>query len=551
LRVFLTWTTERFRCQVAGESPKIPPFLTLPRAALGITSGNLVLNGQEEIHPGPAVNGPPLFIEQQLYTIAVDWKGAKGEVLVTGKHLLEPVEFDGPQRSVFQLNFGSSVGLASLRIGTAHDVLTFEVLPRKIEYRTDYLLMKRDIVSEAHSLAFNVLGRTEEQAKQFHLAFPTEAESYVIAKALVADLLQLLALLDRQPHTQLTTASRMERLSPATRIGVNDWRRLIRRRPYGLGETTLLQRNHPTVQAPENEFIKWTLLTTARRLSRLTQQLTRPDEHEERAGAHRFADEVRGVEKALRNRLNRGFLRDVRAEAPAVTRLSLVFQLHPIYRRVYHDCHLLLSGLELEGYLLQMGSKDVWTLYEYWSFLAVVSVVQRYARLESTSLIKVRMRGASLQLMKGRESRVRFRRADGSSIEVSYNPLMDPIYTTPQRPDAVIEIRAQDVRIILDAKYRLQFDSDYLRSYGGPGPTEDDINKMHRYRDAVLFQIAKETRKAGEAVALFPLPASVPYAGTHRFHKSLDLVGIGGIPCYPGALDTLDEYLKNRLHLHK
>jgi hypothetical protein len=489
--------------------------VTLPRAIVAITTGKLIVNEREEIQPGPAASGPPLFIEQQLYTIAVDWKTAKGEVLLTGKHLLVPVEFDGSQRSIFQLNFGSSVGLASLKIGAAHDVLTFEVLPRKIEYRTDYQLMKRDIVSEAHSLAFNVLGRTEEQAKQFRLAFPTEAESYVIARAVVADLLRLLGHLDRQPHTQIAATSRMERLSPATRIGLNDWRRLVRRRPSGDGETTLLERNHATVQAPENQFIKWTLLATARRLSRLTQQLTRPDANEQRAGAIRFADEVRGVEKALRNRINRGFLSDVRAEAPTLTRLSLVFQLHPIYRRIYHDCHLLLSGLELEGYLLQIGTKDVATLYEYWSFLAVVATIQKYARLESTDLIKVKMRGATLQLVKGRASRVRFRRTDGSVIEVSYNPLMDPIYTTPQRPDAVIEIKAADVRIILDAKYRLQFDPEYVRLYGGPGPTEEDINKMHRYRDAVLFQLGTEFRKASEAVALFPLPPSEPYEHAH------------------------------------
>ena len=523
--------------------------MNLPRATLGITSGKLILNDHAQIRPGPAVNGPPLFIEQQLYTIAVDWRGAKGEILLSGKHVLEPVEFDGSQRSVFQLNFGSSVGIASLKIGASHDVLTFEVLPRKIEYRTDYQLMKRDVVSEAHSLAFNVLGRTEEQVKHFRLAFPTEAESYVIAKALVADLLHLLSLLDRQPHTQIATTPRMERLSPETRVGLNDWRRLVRSRPHRQGETVLLERDHPTVEVPENEFIKWTLLRTARRLSRLTQQLTWPELYEERAGAHRFADEVRGVEKALQNRLNRGFLSDVRAEAPAVTRLSLVFQLHPIYRRVYHGCNLLLSGLELEGYILQMGTKDVWTLYEYWSFLAVVSIIQRYARLESTSLIKVKMRGATLQLLKGRQSRVRFRRPDGSVINVSYNRIMDPIYTTPQQPDAVIEIRAADLRIILDAKYRLQFDADYVRIYGGPGPTEDDINKMHRYRDAVLFQLGTDVRKAGEAVALFPLPPSEPYAGLHRFHRSLDLVGIGGIPCYPNGLAGLDGYLRSRLGL--
>jgi uncharacterized protein len=549
LRVFLTWRTERFLCQIAGESPKIPPFVTLPRATIGVTSGTLILNSKEDIRSGPAVKGPPLFVEQQLYTIAVDWNGMKGQVLLTGKHLLDSVEFDESQRSLFQLNFGSSVGLASLKIGPANDVLTFEVLPRKIEYRTDYQLMKRDVVSGAHSLAFNVLGRTEEQAKHFRLAFATEAESYVIAKALVGDLLQLLGLLDKQPHTRLATSWRMEKLSPQTRFSVNDWRSLVRRRPYVQGETILLQRDQPTVQSPENEYIKWTLLATARRLSRLTQQLTQPDEHDERAGAHRFAGEVRGVEKILRNRANRGFLGEVRGKAPTQARLSLVFQLHPIYRRVFHDCHLLLSGLELEGHVLQMGTKDVATLYEYWSFLAVVSIIERYAQLASTSLIKVKMRGATLQLVKGRESRARFRRTDGSVIDVSYNPRMDPIYTTPQRPDAVIEIKAQDVRIILDAKYRLQFDPDYVRSYGGPGPTEDDINKMHRYRDAVLFSVGQETRKAAEAVALFPLPASVAYSGLHRFHKSLDIVGIGGLPCYPNGLNLLEEYLRARLKL--
>lgn len=549
MRVFIDWTTSRFRCQIAGELPEIPPFVKLPLATLGITSGKLVLNEREEVLPGSAVNGPPLFVEQQLYAIAVDWQGTKGQVLLTGKHLLEAVEFHGAQRSVFQVNFGSSVGLASLKVGEAQDVLTFEVLPRKIEYRTDYRLMKREIVNEAHSLAFNVLGRTEEQAKQFRLAFPTEAESYVIAKSLVADLLKLLGLLDRQPHTQLATTSRIERLSPETRISVNDWRSLVRKRPYRQGDSIRLERNEATVQTPENEFIKWTLLTTIRRLSTLTEQLTRRADQQDQPSTRGFVDEVRGVEKALRNRTKHGFLSDVGAKVPALGRLSLVFQLHPIYRRVYHNCHLLLSGLELEGYLLQMGTKDVAILYEYWSFLAVVSIIQRYARLESTSLIKVKMRGATLQLVKGRESRVRFRRSDGSIIDVSYNPLMDPIYTTPQRPDAVIEVRAVDVRIILDAKYRLQFDADYVRSYGGPGPTEDDINKMHRYRDAVLFQLGTEVRKAGEAVALFPLPASVAYSGQHRFHRSLELVGIGGIPCYPNALDALDTYLRNRLNL--
>jgi len=43
--------------------------------------------------------------------------------------------------------------------------------------------------------------------------------------------------------------------------------------------------------------------------------------------------------------------------------------------------------------------------------------------------------------------------------------------TVSQRPDNVIQLASEERLYILDAKYRLAFDADYERQYGGVGPT--------------------------------------------------------------------------------
>jgi predicted component of viral defense system (DUF524 family) len=409
--------------------------------------------------------------------------------------------------------------------------------------------MKRDITSQAHSLAFDVLGRTEEKAKQFTTSFPTEAEAHVIAKSLLKELLRLLDLVDAQPHTTIRQSDGLVRLKPTSRLTVQDWRRLSRHNRSESRAPQFLQRNESTLQTSENAFVKWTLLTTTRRLAILLNQVTASAAHDPRQASDPFSRQVREVYQAIRNRARRGFLADVEARPPATQHLSLVFQLHPIYRLIYHVCLLLLSGLELEGYAFQMGMKDVATIYEYWSFLAIISILRRHATLESSDVVKVEKRRASLVLLKGHRSTVVLRKATGSSIAVSYNPVMSPIWTTPQQPDAVIEIATEDTRLILDAKYRLQFDEKYVRMYGGPGPMEDDINKMHRYRDSVLFVRSGKDLKAQEAVALFPLPNSVQYGSNHRLYRSVDIVGVGGMPAYPDNLGALEAYLIKRLSL--
>lgn len=93
----------------------------------------------------------------------------------------------------------------------------------------------------------------------------------------------------------------------------------------------------------------------------------------------------------------------------------------------------------------------------------------------------------------------------------------------PRQPDSVIQFASASRFYIFDAKYRIQFDKDYVKQYGGPGPTTDDVNTMHRYRNAIAIPHpmksgAWETGSVIGAVALFPYPDEDAYRA-HRFYK--------------------------------
>lgn len=109
----------------------------------------------------------------------------------------------------------------------------------------------------------------------------------------------------------------------------------------------------------------------------------------------------------------------------------------------------------------------------------------------------------------------------------------------PRQPDNGIQFPSASRFCIFDAKCRIQPDKDQVKQYGGPGPTTDDENTMHRYRAAIAIAHpmksgAWETGSVIGAVALFPYPDEDAYRA-HRFYKSIDQVEIGGLPFLPEA----------------
>lgn len=90
---------------------------------------------------------------------------------------------------------------------------------------------------------------------------------------------------------------------------------------------------------------------------------------------------------------------------------------------------------------------------------------------------------------------------------------------------------------VFDAKYRVNpalEGTDYYASVSHkPGPEVDDINTMHRYRDAIVYQNGADLyeRTMFGAYVLFPYGNEEEYR-THKFFGSIDKVNIGGYLSY-------------------
>ena len=100
------------------------------------------------------------------------------------------------------------------------------------------------------------------------------------------------------------------------------------------------------------------------------------------------------------------------------------------------------------------------------------------------------------------------------------------------------------ISIHFDAKYRIDFaeTSHYKRKYGTPGPMEEDINTMHRYRDALVVEQEALRANSLRSVRTIPWNQEEAYE-KHPFYKSIEKVNIGGFPFLPNATRLVEQFL--------
>ena len=230
----------------------------------------------------------------------------------------------------------------------------------------------------------------------------------------------------------------------------------------------------------------------------------------------------------------------------------------PGYRDLYKHYLMLLHGLSITGEVFNISVKDMALLYEYWCFIKLNSMLKDRYELDSQNIIKVQGNGVFVSLVKGASSIVRYKNPDnGEVIKLSYNPKTGQSPTVAQKPDNVLSLEKKTVNhdgkkisyeYVFDAKYRVNpalEGSDYYNTISHkPGPETDDINTMHRYRDAVVYQNGASPfeRTLFGAYVLFPYGNEEEYR-EHKFYKSIDKVNIGGLPFLPSATSMVQEML--------
>ncbi len=504
----------------------------------------------------------PLFFEQQTYELFVE--PAEGHTVsfwhenYSIRNQVSPV---GREQRMLSgvLNFGNDIGYSDLYFtldGYQEIVITLEVFPTKISYKEDYQAIVADITAEVYNLVFDFLKKTYSSFDVSKSAQSSPVEFFAIIRKIYDKFIGAADMVLRSPHHQLQ--KEMEILSQH-KIKQYDGNTIkwLQKHPDEIrrqGDTfqvsrAMTSRKYVTYDTRENRLTKYMLENTVRRLEHFRDLYKRMKES---SGPDEDALQTMNTMIAgIQHRCHTGFMSDVHA-TPAKSGMSLVFGMAPGYRELYR-CYLLLQhGLAITGSMFNLSVKDLAVLYEYWCFIKLNSLLKQKYQLVTQDLIRVNGTGLAVNLVKGQASQVRYTdERTGEQILLSYNPDKQRLPTVNQRPDNVLSLKKRggstEYEYIFDAKYKIDpsFPGTYYNQFvcNLPGPKEEDINTMHRYRDAIVSEEnARFERGMVGAYVLFPYANEKEYK-QHRFYKSIDKVNIGGLPFLPTATTMVKDML--------
>ena len=438
------------------------------------------------------------------------------------------------------VNFGNNVGFSDLIIrADGRDVLSIrlEVYPTKITYKDDYQEMMADIDNMVSESILDFMKKTYQVFVPDHKRNDVPAVFFTILQAIYEKYLRAAKRILAVPHHKLITEHEVLPHYKASRIDTNSEKWLqkhpeqVRRISTGIqAEKVLAVRKQITYDTQENRLVKYMLKATVRRIDdfkrRYIQSRQQLDEKVV-VGASKMSRELIRL-------LGASWLSEV-ADYSASKSMSLVFGMAPGYRDLYKYYLMLQNGISVGGDIFHMSVRDTAQLYEYWCFIKLYDILRSHYTLKSPDIIKVDRKGVTIDLAKGKPSRVTFLNTKtGERIYLAYNPSEIMTQTVNQRPDNVLELEkkgsASAYKYIFDAKYRIEMnpDSQYYPDTM-PGPKVDDINTMHRYRDSIVYE-NPESRFTFEktmfgAYILFPYAEEEEYK-KHRFYKSIEAVRI-------------------------
>ncbi|MFC3749535.1 DUF2357 domain-containing protein [Paenibacillus sp. GCM10012306] len=513
----------------------------------------------------------PCFYETQSYELVIQ-KKTSGDLSFYHDNVLlrQAIKPLGDSLLVGALNFGNEVGLTEWEIrGEGQTLLRveMEIFPSKMDYKLDYQNILNEVNEQIYNLAFDFLRKTYQLTGLRETQHQSLTEFFTILQHVFKQLLDAVERINKNPNYALLQDRRLVDANRVKKAGRENIRELAKH-PERLREdmnhgfltidgrsytaTHLLEtRRRLAYDTNENRFIRWMLERLHGKLKELKSRWKLNNRTQDPLILRKIDTMLTQLERVLQM----DFLR----EAGKLKQMSvtLVLQMAPGYREVYRFYLMLLKGLSIQGDLFRLSMKDVAQLYEYWCFLKLNQLLGRKYKLVKQDIIKVNRNGIFVTLDQSRSAQMVYENpVNGEQFILYYNaiPDSDKTPTLSQRPDNVLTLKKKDAgkikeyKYVFDAKYRLNpayDDTSYQKKYRQPGPEEDDINTMHRYRDAIVYQekgSGEYERSMFGAYVLFPYPDEERYK-THHFYKSIELLNIGALPFLPNSTSLVEKFL--------
>ena len=508
----------------------------------------------------------PMFYEQQQYEIIIEGEDDhKIKFWHDNINVRNKVTRASRNHEILSgvINFGNEIGYSDLVVqvdGSNYLRLILEVFPTKIDYKKDYQRIVEDVTSEVYNVVFDFLKKTYLGYQQSDRRNSSPVEFFAVISKIYKDFLCAADIIMARPHHLLETTHEVL-LNHKIKKTDNRTIRWIEKHPNQarkvngnvMVERALAVKKQVTYNTKENQLTKYILQKTIQELESFKKNYLKLQRKEDQA----VIDGLDSMVGELSRRCNTTFLVDVSAKESS-SGMSLVFTMAPGYRDLYKYYLMLQRGLSITGDVFNISVKDLALLYEYWCFIKLNSMMKDRYELVSQDIVKVQGNGLFISLVKGLSSRVKYRNLEnGEMIILSYNPRTEQVPTVAQKPDNVLSLEKKTVNrdgkkvkyeYVFDAKYRVNpalEGTDYYNTISHkPGPEVDDINTMHRYRDAIVYQNGAETfeRTMFGAYVLFPYGNEEEYTN-HKFFKSIDKVNIGGLPFLPSATSMVQDML--------
>ena len=475
--------------------------------------------------------------------------------------------------------------------------VTFDVVSPKLDTKTDYKSLLREVNKEYENVIYRYLSITLQQFSRGRIN--TDATWMAAFQSVVEDYVKNVKRVIQNPHSQIVnyrTSRKAEQIkcwTPAMEERYGEVEKENRQETHYFGYHEV-RSTHDTM---ENRFVKYTLQRIGRRLSAVIATVL-SSQQAELSARHRqmWTD----YQHTLRKLQKHPFFKTV-GRFEGMKQESLVLQSRQGYQQIYKDWLKLKRGIDLYNGAANIGTLQIWEIYELWCFIKMKKLVadamgidpQKPAHEQLVTEPKgtllnpftnsslehiVAYRYPQAEEQDTEERKRQLAAHEGDVVTLHYQHTFNRTSgkdeygkgihtaTTEQRPDIVLNIRKASGEIVLtylyDAKYRVindkRLDKDLEEQDiaemadmpGGDYPPTDAINQMHRYRDAIYYSKEHEPYRAKEIIGgyiLFPGRGSDAYIKNRFYSASVDSVNIGAFPLLPNSDSLLRAHLDDIL----
>ena len=534
------------------------------------------------------VTTQPFLFEETPYqfvfeALHADWPDEEIELVSAGWS--RPIQWQRIGKTTVHMgtvNFRSQVGLVRLQFRQQGQIrldITLEVFPSKIDYKNDFVALRANLEHEVRELAYDVGRLTYRKAARKRHVKAGEVEWLENLRLLFGDLDRAFVRINLAPRSKIYADQSIRRADRATRSGATV-RRYVRThaqhcRPHENGIFSAngerwriskmpVERKVLSYDTVENRFIKWALSVLLRRIRQSKARLNVGRNYDAPDGREALRELLASTERRIRLNADAGFLAEVEPRGLSAVQ-SLALHMAPGYREFFTTFLDLLSGLDIHGGPFELSEKDVHVLYEMWCFIKLGRILQQQCKItDPPDWLVVDRNGISVRLSQGHTSELALLSPQGEEVNLRYNPREKAGTGITCKPDNTLEIRKLGSKrgffYIFDAKYRISDDLAYVSRYGAPGPPVDTINRMHAYRDQIVYEGERDAglskaddriiwdwgarrhiQKNVAALVLYPNVAGT--AEANRFYQSINEVGVGGVPFLPSQTEFVSRIL--------